>query len=268
MFKTVRVLILLAILAIVAAGTWRTKTNSVKWQYTLPINIYPINGDGSAQSEAYLRTLVLDDFKPIETFMQTQAAYYGHASKASIEVRLGKQISTAPPPAPMRGGTLETVLWSLQMRWWAWRHGETSGPGPQVKMYLLYFDPGQYKQLAHSTALQKGLIGRVNVFATPAMARQNNVVIAHEFLHTLGATDKYDLGTQQPLFPDGYAEPRRVPLLPQSMAEIMAGRTPTTESQAEMPASLKQTVIGKKTAQEINWIVMQPTSDISRALTP
>lgn len=258
MFKALRIFILLTILAAVAAGTWRTQTSAVQWKYTLPVNVYPINGDGSAAAEAYLRTLSVDDFKPIEAFMQAQASRYGRDAKASIEVRLGQPIPVQPPPPPVHGGVLDVVLWSLKMRWWAYRHGETVGPGPQVKMYLLYFDPAQTKRLDHSTALQKGLVGRVNVFASAAMARQNNIVIAHEFLHTLGATDKYDFANNQPIFPDGYAEPQRVPLLPQAYAEIMAGRTPLTRTEAELPASLNRVLIGEKTAREINWLPAAP----------
>ncbi len=121
-------------------------------------------------------------------------------------------------------------------------------------MFLLYFDPAQSKRLAHSTGLQKGLIGRVNVFASGNMAKQNNVVIAHEFLHTLGATDKYDPATNQPLYPEGYADPDLKPLLPQRYAEIMAGRIPLSQTEAETPASLDDALVGSKTAQEINWL--------------
>jgi hypothetical protein len=120
-------------------------------------------------------------------------------------------------------------------------------------MFLLYFDPAQSRRMAHSTGLQKGLLGLVNVFASADMASQNNVVITHEFLHTLGASDKYD-ATHQPVYPDGYAEPDLAPLLPQRYAEIMAGRTPLTETTAETPASLDNALIGGKTAQEINWL--------------
>ena len=140
------------------------------------------------------------------------------------------------------------------MRWWAWRNTDTIGPGPQVKLFVLYFDPAQSKRLAHSTGLQKGLIGRVNTFAASSMTKQNNVIIAHEFLHTLGATDKYDPATNQPLFPHGYADPDQKPLLPQRFAEIMAGRTPLSETEAETPAALEDALIGGKTATEINWL--------------
>jgi len=140
------------------------------------------------------------------------------------------------------------------MRWWSYRHADTLGANPQVKLFLLYFDPARTGTLGHSTGLQKGLLGRVNLFASREMDKQNNVVIAHEFLHTLGATDKYDLASNQPIYPDGYAIPNQTPLLPQRYAEIMAGRTPITENKAEIPAGLSDTVIGEKTAREINWM--------------
>jgi len=75
----------------------------------------------------------------------------------------------------------------------------------------------------------------------------------HELLHTLGATDKYDLSNNQPLFPDGYAEPELTPLHPQLKAEIMGGRIPLSQLKAIIPSSLAKTVIGPKTANEIGW---------------
>lgn len=253
MFKIIRIFILLLILISVALGTWQTKTRSVEWLHTLPVNIYLLNGDGSATVAEYLRSLTVQDFKSIETFMRDEAARYGRASSASIEIRLGDIIASLPPEPPRNGGVLEVMAWSLKMRWWSYRNAETSGPSTQVKLFLLYFDPTQSERLAHSTGLQKGLIGRVNVFASRDMAKQNNVVIAHEFLHTLGATDKYDPATNQPIYPDGYANPELAPLLPQRYGEIMAGRTPLSQTTAVTPASLEETLIGNKTAQEINW---------------
>lgn len=254
MFKALRVFILLMVFTGVALGAWRARTQSVEWKYTLPVNIYLINGDGSAVAAEYLRGLTVEDFKPIATFMRDEAERYGRSARASIEMRLGGAIAAQPPAPPRNGNMLEVIAWSLGMRWWVYRNTDTSGPGPQVKMFLLYFDPALSKSLAHSTGLQQGLIGRVNVFASHDMAKQNNVVIAHEFLHTLGATDKYDPATNQPLFPDGYADPGLAPLLPQQLAEIMAGRTPLSRNEAVTPASLDDAVIGGKTAQEINWL--------------
>lgn len=253
MFRSIRIAILLFILATVAVGTWRAKTRSVEWKSTLPVIIYPVNGDGSKTSEDFLRRLSTDDFKPIEVFMRDEAVRYGRESRYSIEIRLGEKIASVPPAPPINGNALSVMAWSLKMRWWAYRNTHNEGPGHQVKMFVLYFDPRESAILNHSTALQQGLIGRVNVFAARNMSKQNNVIIAHEFLHTLGATDKYAAGNNQPIYPDGYAEPDLKPLLPQRFAEIMAGRTPISEVAAETPLSLNSALIGSKTALEINW---------------
>jgi hypothetical protein len=253
MFKAFRILILLFILAAVALGAWRSKTQSVEWKYDLPINIYLLNGDDSENVAKYLRGLTAADFKQIEKFMRDEAERYGRSSSASIEIKLGGIIASLPPVPPHNASALDAIAWSLKMRWWAFRSAKTVGPGPQVKMFLLYFDPAQNKSLDHSTGLQKGLIGRVNVFASHDMDRQNNVIITHEFLHTLGATDKYDLATNQPLYPDGYADPDLQPLVPQRFAEIMAGRIPVSQTTATIPESLYDVVIGSLTAKEINW---------------
>ena len=98
------------------------------------------------------------------------------------------------------------------------------------------------------------MIGVVNAYAGRSMAQRNNVVIAHEFLHTVGASDKYDMVNNQPNYPDGYAEPDRTPLYPQRKAEIMGGRIPLSRHDAVMPPSVAKSSIGNRTAQEINWL--------------
>jgi hypothetical protein len=86
------------------------------------------------------------------------------------------------------------------------------------------------------------------------MTRPNNVVIAHELLHTLGASDKYDYASLAPLFPIGYAEPEREPLHPQPLTEIMAGRRALDPQTFEMPDSLTEVRVGAATALELRWI--------------
>jgi hypothetical protein len=103
--------------------------------------------------------------------------------------------------------------------------------------------------------LQKGLVGVVYAFAGPEMTATNNIVIAHEFLHTVGATDKYEAADDRPSYPDGFADPDQQPLYPQERTEVMAGRRMVSEQLWEMPESLRDVVIGEKTATEINWIV-------------
>ena len=158
----------------------------------------------------------------------------------------------ALPPQPPRGGSgLDNLLWSLKMRYWAWRHDAVPGLKPRVRLFVLFFDPARHDRLPHSVGVERGMIGVINAFASPAMAGSNNVVISHELLHTLGATDKYDPATGLPRFPDGYAEPGPFAAPSQVLAEIMGGRT-RREARRDTRI-LAQTLIGDATAAEIGW---------------
>ncbi|MBR7801274.1 hypothetical protein [Undibacterium fentianense] len=253
MFKRLRIGILLFVLAAVSFSAYRAKVSSVEWKYTLVVNVFPINGDGSRLSEEYIRQLDGGEFRSIEEFMRRSAEHYGKSDHGLIEIRLRAAIAHRPPPPPEEANVLQVIWWSLKFRWWAYRHAKTTGPGTQVRLFLQYYDP-QLVKVHRSTALREGLIGQVNVFANPDMREKNNVIVAHEFLHTLGASDKYDLQNDFPRFPDGYAEPDRQPLHPQQWAEIMGGRIPLTEYDAIIPAHLNKVIIGPMTAREINFV--------------
>jgi hypothetical protein len=90
------------------------------------------------------------------------------------------------------------------------------------------------------------------------MTGSNDVVIAHEMLHTLGATDKYAAGNDAPRFPDGFGNPEQVPLYPQATAELMAGRRMLSPTRWEQADTLNEVVIGPASAAEIRWPVRRP----------
>ena len=119
---------------------------------------------------------------------------------------------------------------------------------------MVYYDPDGHTTLAHSLGLQKGFLGVINGFGEASYVGRNNVVLAHEMLHTLGASDKYDLHNSRPIFPEGFADPDSPTQYPQQRAEIMAGRIPISSTEFKMPDELSQTVIGELTAREIGWI--------------
>ena len=105
-----------------------------------------------------------------------------------------------------------------------------------------------------SVGLSKGLLAVAHLYGHRDASGSNQVVVAHEVLHTLGATDKYDLATGQPLAPSGLGEPELDPLYPQQFGEIMAGRVATSARDASIPASLDAMLVGPQTAQEIGWV--------------
>lgn len=253
MFKKIRIFILLVILAIVTQQTFLDKAD-LDWKDNFYAVVYPINADGSAEVGAYIKTLTSDDFEPMAEYFAEEGARYNLGMRRPIEIQLGDVVNRVPPAPPMDGSMFSNIIWSLKFRWFAWNNSPKVNVKPDIRLYLLYHDPARTKTLSHSTALNKGRIGRVNLFGDKSYDKKNLVVLAHELLHTLTATDKYDLQTNLPLYPDGLAEPNKSPRYPQDLAELMGGRLPVNETKAEIPKGLSQTVIGPKTAQEIGWI--------------
>ena len=251
MWRNIRIAILLLILVFVALDTWFDRVYSTDWNNSLHVAILPVNADGSAAAERYIQSLGESAFQPIDSFFAEEAPEYGVALEQPVRMVLGPRVNELPPMLEPGTGRLGVMLWSLRARYWAWRFD--GPPGTAIKLFALYHDPQKSPALPHSLGLQKGLFGIVHVFADAAMAGSNDTVIAHELLHTLGATDKYDLRSTLPLLPEGYAEPDREPLYPQSFAELMGGRIPVTATRAEIPESLRQVVIGPQTAAEIGW---------------
>jgi hypothetical protein len=254
MFRAIRIAVLLLILVAVALSTWLAQARTTSWDNTLRVAVFPIDADGSPATRAYIASLGRATFQPIDDFFAEEGHRYGVAQSDPVDVFVAPEVASIPPQPPDGASIPEVMLWSLQLRFWAWRHGDFDGPAPHVDVFVLYHDPALVQRVPHSLGLQKGLLGVVHAFASQEQSGPNNLVIAHELLHTLGATDKYDSATNLPVHPDGYAEPDRDPLWPQELAEIMAGRIPLSAQRAEMPEALAQALIGEATAREIRWV--------------
>jgi hypothetical protein len=254
MWRNIRIAILLLVLLFVALNTYFDRLYSTDWDHSLRVAAYPINGDGSEQAERFIKQLGPDSFRAIEDFFGSEAREYGISLEQPIKLTLGPRIQALPPALAPDAGLLSTVWWSLRTRYWAWRVGEApGGVAPDIKLFVLFHDPERSPSLPHSIGLQKGLFGIVNVFADVRMMGSNDTVVAHELLHTLGATDKYDARDNHPMHPSGYAEPDLEPLHPQQFAELMAGRIPLGGGKTEIPESLHEVLIGPMTAAEIGW---------------
>jgi hypothetical protein len=254
MGKTLRVTALLAILMIVAGSAWLEQRRAHVWRGTLDVGIFPLAADASLVTRDYLARLAHTEFLPLERFFAEQARAHGVPLDTPVRVALYPPLATLPPEPPADGGPLATVWWSLRLRYFAARFGTApKGPAPLIRVFVLYHDPALTPRVPHSAGLEKGLIGVAHLFAAARMSGSNDVVIAHELLHTLGATDKYDPATGAPLFPAGYGDPAQVPLYPQRLAEIMAGRRALSATAQETPESLDQCVVGAATAAEIRW---------------
>jgi hypothetical protein len=254
LWRNVRIAFLLLLLAIAAYSNWYDQLSTTDWDETLWVGIFPIDADGGRGTAQWLARLSPEDLSAIERFLNDEAHRHGVTIDRPVRVDLYPQVAERPPEIDPHDGLLSRMAASLRLRLYARRNSHPPGrPAPQIRVFVLFHDPGFTKAVPHSVGLQKGLVGVVHAFAADDMTPTNNVVIAHEILHTLGATDKYDPATLEPLYPIGYAEPDRQPPVPQTLTEIMAGRYVVAPGTFEMPDSLREVRVGYATALEIHW---------------
>jgi hypothetical protein len=255
MWRKLRIAFLLIILGIAAWSNWYDRLSTTDWDETLWIGVYPINAEGSEVTASYIETLTPQRILDIEQFINSEAREYGVGIGRPVRIDLFPEVREHPPELAPGASVLQRAWWSLKLRMYARRNMRAPGYAPpQIRIFVLYHDPSFTQAVPHSVGLQKGLVGVVHAYADRDMTRPNSVVIAHEILHTLGASDKYQLDNLAPLYPIGYAEPDREPLYPQDLTEIMAGRRAVDEQTFEMPDSLADVRVGHATALEIRWI--------------
>ena len=252
MFRLIRITILLYVLLCVALASYVSRSVASDWSRTLWVAVYPINGDGSAATAEFIAGLERRSFADVEAFFERESVRYGWDTREPVHIHVSHEVTEKPESPPFDGSLLERIRWSLAMRWWSYRVTEDDGaPTPDVKAFVVLYQPSGAPQLESSVGLRKGMISVVNGYADRRFHGSNNVILAHEVMHTLGATDKYDYATNLPQWPLGFAEPERKPLLPQRRAEIMGGRVPIDEQRADIPRSLREVIIGPATALEV-----------------
>jgi hypothetical protein len=253
-WKNLRILFLLLVLLLVALTTWQDRYRSTRWREPLYAAIFPIAADASPVTSQYVASLTVERFKPIDRFFAREAARYPLRTGEPVRTRLRPELRESPPQRARSPNPIATALWSLKLRYWAWRVSGHVNEPEDIRIFVLYHDPALTPAVPHSSGLTKGLIGVVYAFASPHMDGENDVVIAHELLHTLGATDKYQALDDAPRFPEGFGDPQQIPLFPQRYAELMAGRRMLSADRWQQAESLDEVVIGPATAREIRWL--------------
>lgn len=249
MGRRTRILILLLVLAVVGSIALWERMWVRNWSRPLSVAIYPVAMD--AASAQFIGKLREQDFEEISAFVATEGTRWRKQQTFAPQINLRPPIRSLPPLPQGRSG-LDAIKYSLRLRWYAFRNTPFWQSLGTIRLFVLYHDLKYDESLPHSLGLQKGLLGVVHVFANSEQTAQNNVVIAHELLHTLGATDKYD-ANGEPIHPEGFADYVSRQRYPQDKAEIMAGRIPISEQESRIPKNLGETVVGYKTVSEIGW---------------
>jgi hypothetical protein len=254
MWRALRIIILLLVLLVVAGQAWIDRFSTTSWQRMIFVGAFPVSADGSAATARYLAQLDQGKIDEVAAFLKSEARRYAVAVDEPIELTLYPALSAPPPALDPGAGVFTRMLWSLRLRYYRHRALAAVSPRPKIALFLLYHDPALIQSLPHSAGLQRGLTAVVHLFASRAQEALNRIVITHELLHTFGATDKYDLATGLPQYPQGFAEPQLLPRYPQQLAEIMAARMPLSATEAHLPDGLQDERVGPLTAREIGWL--------------
>jgi hypothetical protein len=255
MFRYIRIAILLTILAVVAGNQFLTSSRFSSWEKPLWVTIYPVLAEPGDDIRRYASSLKPESFQQISTFIGKQAKRHGRQLESPMVIQVARPLTSLPPALPTESSGLGVALWSLKMRWWVWNNTGQAGLAPDdIRMFVRYQTRKPNGLMERSVGIQNGSYGLVNAVASRQLAARNRIIITHELMHILGASDKYDFGSGQPIPPDGLANLSKSPLYPQKRAEIMAGRIATSSNQWRRPGSLKSCVVGVATATEIGWL--------------
>jgi hypothetical protein len=249
-----RVVALLSILFVLVVGTWMTEKRLASWDRPAWVVVYPIVADDAAKTLDYAQSVDESTFAAVNEFMARESGPYGIKVTPTFYIQVAPVSSELPPEIPDQYSPLAIAWWSLKMRWWASLMGFSDGQaGTDIQMFILYHGVDGRSEVEISVGMRKGRYGVVNAYAAKSMNSRNMIIFTHELMHVFGASDKYIRATGEPEYPFGFADPDQHPLFPQKRAEIMGVRIPLSSYASEMPRSLEQCKIGRRTAEEIGF---------------
>jgi hypothetical protein len=124
--------------------------------------------------------------------------------------------------------------------------------GVDARIYVL-LEPaeGGAPRFVEGIAEAGGEVGLVHAGLDDEDIALELTACAHELLHCLGATDKYD--AEGHALPQGLVDAERNPRYPQRFAEPMVGEIPVGPRDGKLPSSLDDVRVGAATAREIGW---------------
>lgn len=256
-FFRVRVTLLLIVLAGVllwAGNDWRKRRARGAWNAPLRVALVLVEREPIPPP-----TLELLQSRVFDLERRLHQEWRRHTGRAmapfSIVVR-GPVPASADPPRPGDATFTGTVRHSLEL--WRWTReldarGDVEWRGYDARIYLV-LKPAARDATAFVEGQSEdgGRIGVASADIDEGMVDLSLFVAAHELFHTLGASDKYDADGRA-RYPDGFAEPGRVPLFPQPGAELMARNVALSQDAERPPETLSELWVGDATAREIGW---------------
>ena len=132
MWRVIRIFVLLFVLVVVATQALIDRNRSRDWENTLWVGLHPLNADGSEVAERFLADIQSQRYTGLEEFFAREGSRYGLANDRLIRLSLYPRPARLPPPLAREPGRFDVLVWSLRMRWYAWRapDGPVNRPPP------------------------------------------------------------------------------------------------------------------------------------------
>ncbi|MDB4933240.1 MAG: hypothetical protein JWP87_212 [Labilithrix sp.] len=259
-FFHIRVAVLLTILACVLLWAWRDvrrRNARNAWDHTLDVAVVLVRLERVDDAAvAALQTGV----PALEDRLTAEMSRHHPGAPHPFRFRIVPPVDgAAPPPAPEGDGPVDLAKYSFAQSAYVKDIDARAGVDADlydVRIYVALRRPRRAERtIAEGRSEQGGRIGivEVEIDSDAEGAHLPLVVVAHELMHTLGATDKYDASGRS-LVPLGLAEPDRMPVYPQRYAEIMSRNRPVSATEEKVPEGFDQIAVGPATAREIGWL--------------
>jgi hypothetical protein len=257
-FFRLRVTLLLGVLAIVVFWALRdVNRRKARTDWTKPLTVaVVVLRTGAVETAATER--LRDRVHVLQERLAEEYRRYGGAPRAPFRLELygPVDVASSPPKGPEGDGVIDLARYTFDL--WRYvrgvnRRADLSPSTVDSSIYVVTRPPRAGRPtMVEGTSEEGGKIGIVEVDLDRDMVDFALFVTAHELLHTLGATDKYDAHGRA-VVPDGIAEPERRPLYPQRFAEVMARNVPLGPMTERSPETLAELRVGALTAREIGW---------------
>jgi hypothetical protein len=257
LFFRIRVGILLTILVGVVLWAWRdvrSRRARTDWNHTLGVAIVVVRTSALDEQAVALfrkRASALED-----RLADEMRRHHPGAPRPFALTVLGP-VDGVDPPTIEGDGIVAAAQHSMDL----WKYtgdidarASLAASAYDSRIYVAVRAPAsEARQMVEGDSEDGGRVGTVRVELDPSMVDFAWFVVAHELLHTLGATDKYD-ASGRVVIPDGLAEPDAAPRYPQRFADVMTRGRPVSATEESLPAALDELAIGPATAREIGWL--------------
>ena len=260
-FFAIRVSVLLFILFVVAlyaVRDLRSRRARNDWERTVAVAVVLVHVGGSERVEADAIADLNERVSALEERLRAEAERHRPGIPKPFRIRILGPVDVAvQPPTPTGDGPVDLAKQAVDLERWLRDVDPRAGVEPDhwdTRIYVSARRPATTaKSVVEGQSQQHGRIGFVDVELDTSMVDLALFVVAHELMHTLGATDKYDANGRTRA-PEGLAEPDRMPLFPQRFAEVMGRNRPVSEGTEVVPESLEELAVGTMTAKEIGWL--------------